>query len=87
VCVSGQRTPLFVRIISRIRQPAVIARTRPDGGRRLVVKGAPMGDKGGKKDKEKNLQQNVKKHQQKEKDRTDKARQATAPMPSRQTAR
>jgi len=46
-----------------------------------------MGDKGGKKDKEKNLQQSAKKHQQKEKERTDKARQATAPMPSRQTAR
>jgi hypothetical protein len=41
-----------------------------------------MGDKGGKKDKEKNLQQQTKKHQQKEKERTDKARPATA----RQTA-
>jgi len=46
-----------------------------------------MGDKGGKKDKEKNLQQHVKKLQQKEKERTDKARQATAAMPARQTGR
>ena len=46
-----------------------------------------MGDKGGKKDKEKNLQQQVKKHQQKQEERTDKARRATAPAPSRQTPR
>jgi len=46
-----------------------------------------MGDKGGKKDKEKNLQQQVKKHQQKEKEQMDKARRATAPMPARQTPR
>jgi hypothetical protein len=51
-----------------------------------------MGDKGGKKDKEKNLQQQVKKHQQQEKEQmgkaqTDKAPRATAPLPARQTAR
>ena len=51
-----------------------------------------MGDKGGKKDKEKNLQQQVKKHQLKEKAQTnsaqtDKARKATAPMAARQTPR
>ena len=37
-----------------------------------------MGDKGGKKDKEKNLQQQTKKQQQKEKVRTDKARVAVS---------
>jgi hypothetical protein len=48
-----------------------------------------MGDKGGKKDKEKNLQQLVKKHQQKQEARTDKAPRATTPVPApaRQTAR
>jgi len=51
-----------------------------------------MGDKGGKKDKEKNLQQQVKKHQQKVKEQTgkaqtDKAQRATAPMPARPPAR
>ena len=46
-----------------------------------------MGDKGGKKDKEKNLQQQVKKHQQKEKEQVDKAPRATVPMPGRPTAR
>jgi len=46
-----------------------------------------MGDKGGKKDKEKNLQQQVKKHQQKDKEQMDKARRAAAPMPARKTAR
>jgi len=46
-----------------------------------------MGDKGGKKDKEKNLQQQVKKHQLKEKAQTDKAQRSTAPMPARPTAR
>ena len=45
-----------------------------------------MGDKGGKKDKEKNFQQQVKKHQQKDKERTDKARAVSASPPTRQTA-
>lgn len=45
-----------------------------------------MGDKGGKKDKEKSLQQQLKKHQQKDKERTDKARTATASQPARQKA-
>jgi hypothetical protein len=45
-----------------------------------------MGDKGGKKDKEKSLQQQVKKHQQKDKERTDKAQRATASQPARRTA-
>jgi hypothetical protein len=46
-----------------------------------------MGDKGGKKDKEKNQQQQVKKHQQKEKEQIDKARKAIAPMPARKPPR
>ena len=46
-----------------------------------------MGDKGGKKDKEKNLQQQVKKHQQKDKEQIDKARRATVPVSARQPAR
>ena len=46
-----------------------------------------MGDKGGKKDKEKNLQQLVKKHQHKQEERTDKARRVTAPVLARQTAK
>jgi len=45
-----------------------------------------MGDKGGKKDKEKSLQQQVKKHQQKDKERTDKAQRTTASLPGRQKA-
>ena len=46
---------------------------------------ARMGDKGGKKDKEKNLQQQVKKHEQKDKARTDKARAVSASPPARKT--
>jgi hypothetical protein len=46
-----------------------------------------MGDKGGKKDKDKNLQQQVKKHQQKAQDRVDKAQRATVATPPRPGAR
>jgi hypothetical protein len=76
--------------------PVAVRCVFPDSARRSSslrsASGALMGDKGGKKDKEKNLQQQVKKHQQKDKEQTDKAqtdkaRRAAAPMAARQTAR
>jgi hypothetical protein len=53
-------------------------------GKSLTLKETVMGDKGGKKDKEKNHQQQVKKIQQKEQTRLDKARPpASAPVARR----
>jgi hypothetical protein len=46
-------------------------------------KGAAMGDKGGKKDKEKNKQQQVKKHKQGEQQKHDKAPQEAVKTDSR----
>jgi hypothetical protein len=42
-----------------------------------------MGDKGGKKDKEKQHQQQIKKGQQKEQTRLDKVKPASNPAPAR----
>ena len=56
--------------------------SRPCVVRRRVVRGwiekeQFMGDKGGKKDKEKNKQQQIKKHKQEEQRKQDKARPRT----------
>jgi len=45
-----------------------------------------MGDKGGKKDKEKNHQQQVKKLQQKEQTRLDKAKPSLSAPPARRAS-
>jgi hypothetical protein len=48
---------------------------RPHGNEPVgMTEGADMGDKGGKKDKDKNKQQLVKRHQQEQQQKQDKAR-------------
>ena len=55
---------------------AELVRSRVVRGHRWL-KGAGMGDKGGKKDKEKNKQQQIKKQKQEEQKKQDKARPRT----------
>jgi len=81
----GQRHPPIAWVRVRIRVP--------DGGpehdavqsraarRSCVFKGAEMGDKGGKKDKDKQKQQQLKKHEQDDQKKHDRTPSQAASLP------
>jgi hypothetical protein len=61
--------------LAQLASPGMIQNSL--ASRIIWLKGAGMGDKGGKKDKEKSKQQQVTKHKQQEQKKQDKARPRT----------